>query len=168
MPLTLELLARLLPKLLAGFTQRLEVAETSRMQQEAGCALAAFQTIAIEAKRERMINLVAEPDPAPLARTLLRLRHDVVIHRAGRRCAAAREIRQAPRPEARARGRIHEQIFALKRRRACLPPCPATAQAFGRRARGLQLRDRGAPQRGSDAHALDRRSRAALYARRRV
>jgi hypothetical protein len=84
MPLTLELLARLLPKLLAGFTQRLEVAETTRMQQEAGCALAAFQTIAIEAKRERMINLVAEPDPAPLARTLLRLRHDVVSHRAGR------------------------------------------------------------------------------------
>ena len=56
------------------------------MQQEAGCALAAFQTIATEAKNERMINLVAEPDPAPLARTLLRLRHDVVI--IGRAAAA--------------------------------------------------------------------------------
>ena len=75
----LELLARLLLKLLAGFTQKLDVAGTTRMQQEAGRALAAFQAIAAEAKSERTINLVAEPDPAPLARILLRLRHDVVI-----------------------------------------------------------------------------------------
>jgi uncharacterized membrane protein YccC len=75
----LDSLARLLPKLLAGFTQRLDVAEMTRMQQEAGRALAAFQAIAAEARSERTVNLVAEPDPAPLARTLLRLRHDVVI-----------------------------------------------------------------------------------------
>ena len=75
----LDLLAQLLLKLLAGFTQRLDVAGTTRMQQEAGRALAAFQAIAAEAKGERTINLVAEPDPAPLARTLLRLRHDLVI-----------------------------------------------------------------------------------------
>jgi uncharacterized membrane protein YccC len=75
----LDLLAQLLLKLLAGFTHRLDVAETTRMQQEAGRALAAFQAIAAEAKGERTINLVAEPDPAPLARTLLRLRHDLVI-----------------------------------------------------------------------------------------
>jgi uncharacterized membrane protein YccC len=75
----LDLLSRLLLKLLAGFTQTLDVAETTRMQQEAGRALAAFQAIAAEAKSERTINLVAEPDPAPLAQTLLRLRHDVVI-----------------------------------------------------------------------------------------
>jgi uncharacterized membrane protein YccC len=105
----LDLLARLLPKLLAGFTQRLDVAETTRMRQEAGRALAAFQVIAAEANRERMINLVAEPDPAPLARTLLRLRHDVVIIGRG---AAAGEIRQTPRSAARARGRMYEQIFA--------------------------------------------------------
>ncbi|MGB6196502.1 MAG: hypothetical protein WBF49_09195 [Methyloceanibacter sp.] len=75
----LDLLAQLLLKLLAGFTQALDVAETTRMQQEAGRALAAFQAIAAEAEGERTINLVAEPDPAPLARTLLRLRHDLVI-----------------------------------------------------------------------------------------
>src|SRR6478736_5499895 len=39
----LDLLAQLLLKLLAGFTQRLDVAGTTRMQQEAGRALAAFQ-----------------------------------------------------------------------------------------------------------------------------
>jgi uncharacterized membrane protein YccC len=75
----LELLAQLLLKLSAGFTHRLDVSETTRMQQEAGRALAAFQAIAAEAKGERTINLVAEPDPASLARTLLRLRHDLVI-----------------------------------------------------------------------------------------
>lgn len=82
----LDLLAQLLVKLLARFTRRLDAAETTRMQQEAGRALAAFQVIAAEAKDERMINLVADPDPAPLARTLLRLRHDVVI--IGRAAAA--------------------------------------------------------------------------------
>jgi uncharacterized membrane protein YccC len=76
----------ILARLLAGFTQRLDVAEATRMQQEAGRALAAFQAIAAEARSERTINLVAEPDPAPLARTLLRLRHDVVI--IGRAAAA--------------------------------------------------------------------------------
>lgn len=75
----LDLLARLLLKLLAGFTQALDVAETTRLQQEAGRDLAAFQAMVAEAKGERTINLVAEPDPAPLARTLLRLRHDLVI-----------------------------------------------------------------------------------------
>jgi len=75
----LDLLAQLLLKLLVGFTRRLDVAETTRMQQEAGRALAAFQVVSAEAKGERTINLVAEPDTAPLARTLLRLRHDLVI-----------------------------------------------------------------------------------------
>ena len=82
----LDLLARLLLELLAGFTRRLDVAETTRMQQEAGHAFVAFQAIAAEAKSERTINLVAGPDLAPLARTLLRLRHDVVI--IGRAAAA--------------------------------------------------------------------------------
>lgn len=75
----LDLLAELLRELLEGFTRNLDAAGTTRMQQEAGRALAAFQAIVAEAKSERTINLVAEPDPAPLALTLLRLRHDVVI-----------------------------------------------------------------------------------------
>ena len=75
----LDLLARTLSKLLAGFTQRVDVAETTCLQQEAGRALADFQAIAAEAERERLVNLIAEPDPGPLARTLLRLRHDTII-----------------------------------------------------------------------------------------
>jgi len=82
----LDLLARLLPKLLAGFTQELDVGETKRIQQEAGLALTQSQTITAEAQRERLMNLLAAPDLAPLARTLLRLRHDLVI--IGRAAAA--------------------------------------------------------------------------------
>jgi uncharacterized membrane protein YccC len=82
----LDLLARLLPKLLAGFTRELDVSETTRLQQEAGLALTQSQTITAEAQRERLMNLLAAPDLAPLARTLLRLRHDLVI--IGRAAAA--------------------------------------------------------------------------------
>jgi hypothetical protein len=82
----LDLLAQLLPKLLAGFTRELDVSEIARLQQEAGLALTQSQTITVEAQRERLMNLLAAPDLAPLARTLLRLRHDLVI--IGRAAAA--------------------------------------------------------------------------------
>ena len=80
----LELMANALPRLLAAFTTNSDPAENHRIQDEIGRSVAAFQVTANEAMRERMVNLVAEPDPGPLARTLLRLRHDlVIIGRAG-------------------------------------------------------------------------------------
>jgi uncharacterized membrane protein YccC len=80
----LEQLAGVLPQLLAGFTHKIDLLEVRRQQDEIGRAVSAFQQIAGEVRRERVINLVAEPDPAPLSRTLLRLRHDlVIIARAG-------------------------------------------------------------------------------------
>jgi uncharacterized membrane protein YccC len=75
----LEQLARDLPQLLAGVTRKIDAGEVRRIQDETGRAVAAFQALAAEAKRERSVHLVAEPDPAPLSRTLLRLRHDLVI-----------------------------------------------------------------------------------------
>lgn len=75
----LELMANGLPRLLAGFTEPIDPLENHRIQDEIGKAVTAFQATATEAGRERMVNLVAEPDPAVLARTLLRLRHDIVI-----------------------------------------------------------------------------------------
>jgi uncharacterized membrane protein YccC len=74
----LELLARALPELLAGFTRKADALQIRRVQDEIGRAMAAFQTIADEAKREHLVNLLAEPDPAVLVRVLLRLRHDLV------------------------------------------------------------------------------------------
>jgi uncharacterized membrane protein YccC len=75
----LDRLAQVLPELLAGFLRKLDLDEVRRIQDATGEAVANCQAIAAEAKRERFVNLVAEPDPGPLARTLLRLRHDLVI-----------------------------------------------------------------------------------------
>jgi len=67
------------PELLAGFTQRLDADKVRQLQDDLGRSVIAFQEIAAEAKRERLVALGSEPDPAPLSRTLLRLRHDFVI-----------------------------------------------------------------------------------------
>jgi uncharacterized membrane protein YccC len=75
----LDQLAQVLPELLAGFSRKLDLDDVRRIQDATGDAVANCQAIAAEAKRERFLNLVAEPDPGPLARTLLRLRHDLVI-----------------------------------------------------------------------------------------
>lgn len=75
----LEQLARVLPVLLAGFARNLDPTAIGRIQDEIGKAVSASQGILDEAKRERLVSLVAEPDPGPLSRTLLRLRHDLVI-----------------------------------------------------------------------------------------
>jgi len=82
----LEQLARALPQLLSGFTEGLEPAENSRIQNDIGAAVAKFQQITAEAEHELMITFAPQPDPGPLSRTMLRLRHDlVIIGRAGSR-----------------------------------------------------------------------------------
>jgi uncharacterized membrane protein YccC len=75
----LQRMAKLFPELLAGFTQRLDTNKMQVVQDDLGRSVIAFQEIAAEAKRERLVALGSEPDPAPLSRTLLRLRHDFVI-----------------------------------------------------------------------------------------
>jgi uncharacterized membrane protein YccC len=72
-------MAGFLPELLEGFGRNLDAAEIGRSQNEIGRAVIAFQATAAEARSERMVKLLAEPDEGPLSRTLLRLRHDLVI-----------------------------------------------------------------------------------------
>jgi uncharacterized membrane protein YccC len=75
----LDRMAHLLPKLLAGFIRNLDTAEIRPLQDNLGGSVAGFQALAGEARRERFVPLTRHPDPAPLSRTLLRLRHDLVI-----------------------------------------------------------------------------------------
>jgi uncharacterized membrane protein YccC len=75
----LERMAKVLPELLAGFTHPLDADEIGRIQDDLGRSVTAFLQLAREAKRERLVAYAAEPDPGPLSRTLLRLRHDLVI-----------------------------------------------------------------------------------------
>jgi uncharacterized membrane protein YccC len=75
----LRRLAFNLPRLLTGCTGGLDPAENSRIQNDIGAAVANFQQITTEAEHEQLIPLAAQPDPGPLSRTMLRLRHDLVI-----------------------------------------------------------------------------------------
>jgi uncharacterized membrane protein YccC len=96
----LQRLARDLPRLLTGFTGELDPATNSRIQNDIGAAVSGFQQITNEAKHELRVTLADQPDPGPLSRTLLRLRHDlVIIGRAG--------VRPLPEP---LRARLREPL----------------------------------------------------------
>ncbi|MEJ0092268.1 MAG: FUSC family protein [Methylocella sp.] len=75
----LELMARAVRELLAGCVANLDAATVTRIQDGIGPALVQLETIADEARRERVPYLSADPDLRPLLITLLRLRHDLVI-----------------------------------------------------------------------------------------
>jgi uncharacterized membrane protein YccC len=75
----LDQLAQSLPKILSSFIHKMDPSETSRLQNEIGGAVAGFQAIVAEVKHEPFVSLIGEPDLGPLSRTLLRLRHDLVI-----------------------------------------------------------------------------------------
>jgi len=75
----LERLARALPVLLQGFQTKVDPLQNERVQDDIGKAVNDFESIAEEAQRERSISFVNKPDPAALGRTLLRLRHDLVM-----------------------------------------------------------------------------------------
>jgi uncharacterized membrane protein YccC len=128
----LDRMADFLPELLEGFHRHLDPGEIARRQNEIGHAVAAFQAIAAEARSERLVKLMAEPDEGPLSRTLLRLRHDLVI--LGRAAAV-------PLPE----------VFA-ERLRPRLAQVAAEASGFLRAcARSLARRRKPPPLDGMDA-----------------
>jgi uncharacterized membrane protein YccC len=81
---TLQRMASALDELLAGLIRRndtvgLDAGELQRIQDRLGAALAHLNVVGAEAERERAARLAAGPDTGPLLRTLLRLRHDLVI-----------------------------------------------------------------------------------------
>jgi uncharacterized membrane protein YccC len=75
----LDLMARSLPELFSGFAKTGDAAAFGRIQVNIGEALARYAGIAAEARHERLNFYAAEPTLEPLQRTLLRLRHDVVM-----------------------------------------------------------------------------------------
>jgi uncharacterized membrane protein YccC len=75
----LDLLAQALSKLLAGLTHNRDESAVRQIQDEIGQAVLRLRNIAGDAQRERLTYLAPQADPAPLSRTLLRLRHDFII-----------------------------------------------------------------------------------------
>ncbi len=72
-------MADVIPKLLSGFARNLDAAEIGELQDNLSRSVTELLGITDEARRERMVPLAREPDPAPLTRTLRRLRHDLVM-----------------------------------------------------------------------------------------
>ena len=75
----LNQLADALPRVLAGLARPIEENTMQVLQDGVGRAVSAFETTIGEVERERQIGLPLRPDPGPMSRTLLRLRHDLVI-----------------------------------------------------------------------------------------
>jgi uncharacterized membrane protein YccC len=76
---TLDLMARALGELLADLTRGLDVESLHRIQDGIGHALVQLHAVGAEAERERSARLAFGPDTGPLLRTMLRLRHDIVM-----------------------------------------------------------------------------------------
>jgi hypothetical protein len=75
----LELLAAAFAELLASLTRGLDSDALHRIQDGIGAALTSLNATGAEAERERAARLSSGPDTGPLLRTILRLRHDVVM-----------------------------------------------------------------------------------------
>jgi uncharacterized membrane protein YccC len=82
----LELIAAALSELLAGLTRGLDNDALHRIQDGIGTALVGLNALGAEAERERSAHLSSGPDTGPLLRTIVRLRHDLVM--IGRACLA--------------------------------------------------------------------------------
>jgi uncharacterized membrane protein YccC len=75
----LNQMARALGELLAGLTHGLDMDALHRIQEGIGPALVQMNAVGTEAEHERSAGLAVGPDTGPLLRTLLRLRHDLVM-----------------------------------------------------------------------------------------
>jgi hypothetical protein len=78
-PRTLELMASALNELLSGLTRGRDNDALHSLQDGIGAALTGLNAIGAEAERERAAHLSSGPDTGPLLRTVLRLRHDLVM-----------------------------------------------------------------------------------------
>jgi len=75
----LDLVSQCLPALFEGFVEARDTEAIRRLQDGIGQALIRLDAIAAEARHERIRFLDSEPDQGPLLRTMLRLRHDLVM-----------------------------------------------------------------------------------------
>jgi uncharacterized membrane protein YccC len=75
----LELIASALGELLAALTRGRDNDALHGLQDGIGSALVSLNAIGAEAERERAARLSSGPDTGPLLRTILRLRHDLVM-----------------------------------------------------------------------------------------
>jgi uncharacterized membrane protein YccC len=76
---TLDRLAHALGELMVGLKGGLDLGALHRIQDGVGESLTQLNLVGAEAERERAVRASRAPDTGPLLRTLLRLRHDLVM-----------------------------------------------------------------------------------------
>ena len=75
----LDLMAAALNELLSSLTRGRDNDALHKLQDGIGAALVGLNAVGAEAERERAAHLSTGPDTGPLLRTVLRLRHDLVM-----------------------------------------------------------------------------------------
>ena len=75
----LDEMARAVPPILASLFRSADRTELQEIQDRIGRSVATLQEVVEEIEHERPVTFTSAPDPAPLPRTLLRLRHDIVM-----------------------------------------------------------------------------------------
>ena len=75
----LDEMAKDLPVILACLFRSADRTALQEMQDRIGRSVATLQEVVEEIEHERPVTFTSAPDPAPLPRTLLRLRHDIVM-----------------------------------------------------------------------------------------
>jgi uncharacterized membrane protein YccC len=75
----LRLMAQSFAETLSSIAQGPSAPAWLPVESDVGAAFAKLDAVVLEAKQERMTRLTAEPDQGALLRTMLRLRHDLVM-----------------------------------------------------------------------------------------
>ncbi len=162
---TLDQIARALGELLAGLTHGLDVDALHRIQDGIGQALVQMNVAGGEAERERSARLAVGPDTGPLLRTLLRLRHDLVMIGRAAITPLPEVLQGSARTTAGACRRGLRRLPAGKRRRAAGGSGSAVAHCHEIGSRCLCRRGRRASSRPCHAKSPGRRGGKLLRAR---
>ncbi len=88
----LGLIANAVAELLDEVARAPDAQRLRRIQDGIGTALARLHAIGVEAEHERTARLTSAPDTGPLLRTLLRLRHDIVMLGRAAGCELPEEV----------------------------------------------------------------------------
>ena len=118
----LNLLADALSRFLEDHTRELEQADRRRIHDGIAAALTRLNASGAEAEHERHARLTSGPDTGPLLRTLLRLRHDIVMLGRAVGCELPEEVAGRLTPplsqiEAVGRDFLHASSAALRARK---------------------------------------------------
>ncbi len=132
----LKRMAHAVPQLMEGFAQGMGHGEAHRIQDGIGQQLNELSSVTAEAERERPLRLADDPLTGPLFRTLLRLRHDLVIIGRAAQSPLPAELTQVLQPLLMAVGKETEGYLqacadALLSKRTAPPGAPLDS-ALGR------------------------------------